>query len=280
MARPFKLQFDMEGGNVRFSGQPLTMDLDVTSMTENNWTVMSLKLGLETLLLHRRKNGPQDSESEGLAQLDGWMLTAAAMVWHIGEQLLVGFRDLQDYLPKPLPDIATIFWTVRDAFPSSIMSHICNSSNKSGCKLGWQGERQYLWFLSAAAGIWVVFGKYSGQWSWEKWPIESTLIDHDDHNVDGMLLHNMEVVFEDLDEELQMTIVSQSILHNYQAMPDICKDNYWLAYHAAMIDGRVLQHLKPQFQKDQAIVQAAVRQHPNAIQWAAKLLQPNPDKYQ
>lgn len=267
-----KLQFDMLGGNVRIMGRPLILDLDVDTMNEHEWTVMSLKKAWEELL-----QGHKDSL--GIAQEDEWKFTAAQMVWHIGEQLLMGFRNLQDYLPRPLPDIVTISWTVRSCF-QTIMSQICTPSNRGPCQLGRQGENQYLWFLSGEPGLWVVFGQYVGQWSWEEWPIESAKMNHGGHHFGGMLLHASEFAFEALDEELQMTIVSQNVIHNYQAMPDQCKDNEWLAYHAAMIDGRVLQHLKPQFQADRAIVQEAVRQCPEAMQWAAEHLQPDLEQYQ
>ena len=160
------------------------------------------------------------------------------------------------------------------------MSQMCTPSNRSPCKLGRQGEKQYLWFLSGDPNFWVVFGEYMGEWSWEEWPQARALMHDGGHHFGGMLLYKSEFVFEDLDIELQMTIVSRNVLHNYQAMPDKCKDDAWLAFHAAMIDGRVLQHLKPQFQANRAIVQEAVGQCHQAIRWSDESLQPDYSKYQ
>lgn len=279
MARVLRLQFDRLGGNVQFhSGQPLTIDLDGAAMTEHAMPVMSLKNQLENLL-RTQKGRLKDNE-----QLDPWTLTAAAMCWSIGDQILVCFRNFQDYLPRPLPDIVTITWTVREAVQWTIMSQICCPGNQP-CKLGWQNEKQYLWYVSGEKGMWVVFGQYEGQWDWEVWKEEEAQLGKG-HHFGGMLLHNkvgpdkLEVAFEDFDPELQVVIVSQSPVDNYKAMPDICKDSQWIAYHAASIDGRVLQHMHARFQADVDIVNAAVRQFPQAIQWASEALQQKEDRHQ
>ena len=56
---------------------------------------------------------------------------------------------------------------------------------------------------------------------------------------------DLEVFFENFDPELQAVIVAQSPIHNYQAMPDICQTDRWLAYHAASVDGRAHEHRIP-----------------------------------
>lgn len=303
MARLLRLQFDMLGGNVRFhdgdpgdplAGKPLTIDVDLDwdllaakPMTMPDILVKCLKEQLEDLLrTHRKKL--KVSESRDIEHLAPWTLTAAAMIWCLGDQILVSFRNLLDYLPRPLPDIVTISWTVRDAIHWTIMDHICQPGNKP-CKLGWQNGRQYLWYVpSGEHGRWCVIGHYEGQWHWTDWPLEDWPQFGWRANF-GMLQYNkigqddldLEVFFENFDPELKAVTVAQSPIHNYLAMPDICKSDQWLAFHAASIDGRVLQHMNAGFQADADIVAAAVRQCPGAIQWASQALQPcNPDLYQ
>lgn len=289
MTRLLRLQFDMLGGNVRFhdgdpadplAGTPLAIDVD--PMTMPDIPVGRLKGQLEDMLrTHRKKL--KVSESIDIEHFDPWKLTAAAMIWCIGDQILVSFRHLLDYLPRPLPDIVTISWAVRNAVHWTIMDHICQPGNKP-CKLGQKNDKQYLWYVpSGEHGMWCVFGQYEGQWDWRDWPQEDRPPCRWPQS-DGMVHYNkichlddlkLEVFFEDFDLEMQAVIVAQSPIHNYQAMPSSCKIDQWLAYHAASVDGRVLEHMT-EFQAVADIVEAAVQQYPGAIQWASKALQKHP----
>lgn len=192
-----------------------------------------------------------------------------SMLWLLGTQQLFSLYPLEAYLPPGnCPAAVTITWITRTPWPFAIMS-IVNHARRP-CTLRSGNGIPILLVPHGQLGECVVFGNSGGQ---PPPGFEAELQALRAEDPDMLMTHYSEdLVIEDLDEDIQMTIVSWDPARNYQAMPDSCKARYSLTLLAVSMDGMVLQHAPRTWQANLDIVAAACGSAPGAIQWASESL--------